>query len=170
MVEYRPGFYGWLLTVFIAAGFGNIVTDWVASVLSEASKTNGKLVLLDGDCWFKSEGKPRIDLCEFVYENDGGRPVIVTAVRVGDKVVDRFESNLPGGRNVVKSNIEIGNFAVVRPAEYLSISIAIRCQDWGKKDVCLMHKDVTLHCTRDYDFSVTEKRTAHPTLVEEDDC
>lgn len=83
--EFRPGLIGWLVSIFLASGFGSLAADGVRHLILQASRKGADLQLLDRQCRYDTRQDPPM-ICEFYIENQGDVPTFVTSASlVGEK-------------------------------------------------------------------------------------
>ena len=123
--EYKPGFKAWIFSVFLAAGFGNLLTEGVQKFVSYISASGPELELRDKQCDTRADGKFK---CDYYIENVGDSKTFITKVNVGTVPHERFLTShavVAVESEEAESSIQQAHLALVNSGEVVMIGIIL---------------------------------------------
>lgn len=140
--EYKPGFKGWLFSMFLAAGFGSLGAEGVKYLVLEWSKKDTQLELRDMQCQ-----KNNIYVCNYYFENVGDKTAYITKAVIAGNEHSTFFTNAP--IEVFSADIDNpvkrAHVAISEPGKMLMVGLSIKeGQEKGK--TCFFNGDTELLC------------------------
>ena len=145
--EFRPGFYAWLFSVFLAAGFGSLFSDGIRYLVVENAKDEATLVRRDTMCIDDTLQGQAVYLCIFYLENIGDKATYITDLALSDKQYEMFLTNYPievlvteEGKKLKKAPV-----AVSKPGSMLAIGISIQKGEEDNK-LCIYNGNEKVNC------------------------